>query len=359
MSVTGGSGTVSLPVDVQDLDMVRAQTAGLWSQMRGQRIFITGGTGFFGCWLLESFAYINRVEQLDAQATVLTRNPAAFTAKCPHLAADPAITRVDGDVRSFAFPDGDYAYVIHAATESSAKNGKAATPLETLATILDGTERTLEFAATHGTQKFLLTSSGAVYGRQPREITPIPEDYTGGLDALDASSAYAEGKRVSEQMCSLYAAKTGMECKVARCFAFVGPHLPLDAHFAIGNFIRDAMRGGPIQISGDGSPLRSYLYAADLVAWLWTILFSAPSLQVFNVGSEHAISIRDLAHAVVAALDVDVEVMVAKQPDPDTPLLQYVPSTQRAEQELNLKPLVDLHESIRRTAAWHGFPVRT
>src|SRR5271155_496798 len=160
----------SAPLSLVDLDMVLAQTRALWEEMRGQRIFITGGTGFFGCWLVESFLHANREEKLGAQATVLTRDPAAFAAKSPHLVSDPALTLLAGDVRDFAFPEGEFRYVLHAATEASAKQA-AENPVEMLETILRGTERTLEFAATHGTQKYLLTSSGAVYGTQPPSIS--------------------------------------------------------------------------------------------------------------------------------------------------------------------------------------------
>jgi nucleoside-diphosphate-sugar epimerase len=339
------------PLPDEDLTLILAKTRDLWHEMRDQEIFITGGTGFFGCWLVESFAYINRMERLGAHATILTRDPAAFARNCPHLAADPAITLLAGDVRSFTYPDGQFKYVIHAATESSAKQ-VAESPLETLATILQGTERTLKFAASHGTRKFLFTSSGAVYGRQ--RVSRVAEDDHGGPDPVDPSSAYGEGKRAAELMCSLYAQDTEMECKIARCFAFVGPHLPLDAHFAIGNFIRDTMRGGPIEIRGDGSPKRSYLYAADLAIWLWTLLFQGASMQAFNVGSEDAISIRDLAQAVVAELDPRVKVNVAKDPTEGAEVQQYVPSTQRAREQLGLTQHVELSDAIRRTAAWYG-----
>jgi len=343
-------------IPITDLDLILKETASLWGEMRDQRIFITGGTGFFGCWLLESFAHINRELHLNALATILTRDPAAFAKKCPHLAADPSLTFLPGDIRAFVFPEDDFKYVIHAATEASAKQA-AEEPLEMLTTILNGTERTLKFAAAHGTQKFLLTSSGAVYGKQPPTLTHIPEDYLGGPNPLDPAAVYAEGKRASEQMCALYARQTAIEFKIARCFAFVGPHLPLDAHFAIGNFIRDTMRGSPIAISGDGTPTRSYLYAADLAIWLWTMLFRAPPMQAFNVGSEEAISIADLARTVVATLYPGIPINIAKQPSSGNPLQQYVPSTQNAQRHLNLRPTVNLLEAIRRTAAWHKFTV--
>jgi nucleoside-diphosphate-sugar epimerase len=338
------------PLPGEDLELILAKTRYLWHEMRDQHIFITGGTGFFGCWLVESFAYVNRMEKLGAHATILTRDPAAFARNCPHLASDPAITMVAGDVRSFAYPDRQFKYVIHAATSASAKQTPES-PVDTLATILQGTERTLKFAESHGTQKFLFTSSGAVYGRQ--RVSHVAEDNRGGPDPLNPSSAYAEGKRAAELMCSLYAERGGMECKIARCFAFVGPHLPLDVHFAIGNFIRDTMRGGPIEIHGDGSPKRSYLYAADLAIWLWTLLFQAPSMQAFNVGSEDAISIRDLARAVVGELDPSVKVNLAKEATEGEEVQQYVPSTQRARQQLGLAQYVELAEAIRRTAAWY------
>jgi len=344
---------MAAPLATGDLNLILENTRSIWEEMRGQRIFVTGGTGFFGCWLVESFAHINRMEKLGAQATILTRNPIAFAQKCPHLASDPAISLLAGDVRDFIDPDGEFKYVIHAATEASAVQA-ADRPIEMLTTILRGTERTLDFAASHGTRKFLYASSGAVYGTQPPAITHLSEDYEGAPNPLKSESVYAEGKRTAELMCSLYAQAHGMECKIARCFAFVGPHLPLDAHFAIGNFIRDAMGGEDVNVNGDGTPKRSYMYAADLAVWLWTMLFRAPSMEAFNVGSDRAISILELAHAVVDALHSKAKVKVAQQHIPGSILRQYVPSTTKANQLLGLKCDVSIADAIRRTAAWHG-----
>jgi dTDP-glucose 4,6-dehydratase len=344
-----------------DLDLILAGTRELWEEMRGQRIFITGGTGFFGCWLVESFCHVNRALSLGARATVLSRDPAKFASKCPHLAGDPALTLLAGDVRDFEFPAGEFRYAIHAATEASAKQSEEG-PLEMLSTILAGTERTLRFAAQCGARKLLLTSSGAVYGRQPPELTHVPESYNGAPDPQAAASVYAEGKRAAELMCALHqeaAAAKGneFEAKIARCWAFCGPHLPLDAHFAIGNFIADVLAGRPITISGDGTPRRSYLYAADLAVWLWTILFRAPALLPINVGSGGDVSILELAKIVAATLAPSTEIRVAQQAVPGALPASYVPSVERAERLLGLRETVGLEDAIRRTAAWHGFAI--
>jgi dTDP-glucose 4,6-dehydratase len=335
----------------RDLQQIAVRTASLWAAVRGQCILITGGTGFFGCWLVESFCHVNRVMNLDARATILTRDPESFARKCRHLAADPALTLLQGDVRSFEFPPGEFRYVIHAATEARARQAAEA-PLEMLSTIVEGTRRTLEFAASHGTKAFLLTSSGAVYGKQPSELTHVPETYLGGPDPLDPASVYAEGKRLAEQLCVQYTKKYGIGAKIARCWAFCGPHLPLDEHFAIGNFIGDALAGRTIEIKGDGTPRRSYLYAADLAVWLWTILFRAPDLVPINVGSSRDVSILELAEIVVHTLGPELEVRVAQKAAPGAPLARYVPSVDRARELLGLEEWTSLEESIRRTAKW-------
>ncbi len=340
------------PLARQDLELILEHTAPLWGEVRGQRFLLTGGTGFFGCWLVESFCFVNHVLGLGAEATILTRNPQAFAQKCPHLASDSAVTLQAGDVRSFSFPDGEYSYIVHAATEASAKQASE-TPLEMLSTIIAGTERTLEFAATHGARKFLLTSSGAVYGKQPTDVTHVPESYAGAPDPLDSSNFYAEGKRIAELLCALYQSRASLECKIARCWAFCGPHLPLDQHFAIGNFIGDVLAGRPIQIQGDGTPRRSYLYAADLAVWLWTMLFRAPALVPFNVGSSHDVSVLELAQTVVATLSPQTEIRVARKAVSGAAPLRYVPCVDRASEMLGLRQTIGLEECIRRTAGWY------
>jgi dTDP-glucose 4,6-dehydratase len=334
----------------KDLDSILEYTHDYWEELRGRHIFITGGTGFFGCWFLESFIWANEKLGLNAAATVLTRDPQSFQRKAPNLARNRSVKLLEGDVRFFEFPDQEFSHVVHAATESSETLNRK-DPLIMLDAIIYGTRRVLDLAARCGTSKLLLTSSGAVYGKQPANISHVDETCSIGPNPLDANSAYAEGKRVAELLCKIYAQSHGLQTKVARCFAFVGPHLPLNTHFAVGNFIGDVLERRSIRVSGDGTPFRSYLYAADLMIWLWTILFKGETCQPYNVGSEDAISIRELAFLVQKATGSEAAVVIQKAAG-NLPADRYVPSTVRAREELGLYQRVDLESAIRKTHEW-------
>lgn len=335
-----------------DLDHILNHTKELWEEIKGQRIFITGGTGFFGCWLLESFAFANEKLGLGASALVLTRNLEAFRKKAPHLADNPAIAFYEGDICSFPFPEGVFSYVIHAASDASAKLNEE-DPLLMFDTIVDGTRRVLEFSRVCGAKKLLLVSSGAVYGKQPPQLTNTSEDYTGGPDPVDHSSAYGEGKRVAEFFCTQYGNQFGIETKIARCFAFVGPYLPLNINYAVGNFLMDGLKGGPIHVKGDGTPCRSYLYAADLAVWLWTIIIRGRPGTTYNVGSEKAISIVELARIVAKAFTSELKIVIDKKADERMPPERYVPLTEKVRNELGLRQEIDLEDAITRTIKWH------
>jgi dTDP-glucose 4,6-dehydratase len=342
------------PLPQQDLEHVLTHTRALWEDLRGQRLFLTGGTGFFGIWLLESLCHANDRLNLSVEAVVLTRNADAFRRKVPHLANHPVIRLHAGDVRTFDFPDGHFSHVIHAATEADAQV-MADDPLQVFDVNVEGTRRTLEFARQAGVRRFLFTSSGAVYGRQPTDLTNIPEDFTGGPDPIDMQSTYGiagEAKRAAESLCVLYARQFGLQSVIARCFAFVGPHLPLDGKFALGNFIRDGVAGGPIRIAGDGTPYRSYLYAADLAIWLWSLLMRGANGRAYNVGSASALSIRELADAVADAVPRRPAVTLAVMPEPGAPPDRYVPEVSRAQAELGLIQRIALGDSLRRTLRW-------
>lgn len=341
-------------IDRADLDHVLSRTESLWEPLRGERLFVTGGTGFVGKWLIESFLDANRALRLRSSAVLLTRNPEAFRSRAPHLANDPAIVLLRGDQAAFERPSGTFAFVIHAATERYFEPDRAR-PFGTYDADVTATRHVLELAATAGTQRLLFVSSGAVYGRQPPQVERLAEDFPGAPYTTDANpvAIYGHGKRTSEWLCVMLGRQNGLVPTIGRLFTFVGPYLPLDEQYAIGNFLGNVLARRPVRVAGDGTPYRSYLYGADLAIWLWTIFFRGEAGRPYNVGSPEAVSIRVLAEAVAANTVPGTPIDVARDRVPGAPPARYVPDTSRAENELGLRVAIPLDEAIRRTYRWH------
>ncbi len=258
-------------------------------------------------------------------------------------------------MRSVALPVSNYDYIIHGAAPVS-KTSASGTPRQIFESIVYGTQNVLDFASRSDARKLLFISSGAIYGPQPPNMDAIPEHFLGGPDPLDSRSAYGEGKRAAEHLCNLHSDATGLDVTIARCFAFVGPHLPLDGQFAIGNFIRDAINGETLRIKGDGLPLRSYLYAADLAIWLWHLLFLGLPKTAYNVGSDFAISILDLAKTVLseARSKTPLEILVEQPPLEGTISPRYIPNIDLARTSLKLDVYVSLEQAISKTIRYYS-----
>ncbi len=336
----------------RDLDHIVANTPDVWNELRGASLLITGGTGFVGRWLLESLLWAQNRYELGVRAFVLTRDPRRFAMSAPRLATHAAIRIISGDMRSFTLPESHVDYVIHAATETVGPPGTY-DPVGKFEADVQGTRQILAIAEAHGARRLIFTSSGAVYGPQPHDLALVTEDYPGAPDSTDPTTAYGQGKRASEFLFSAAAASGELEVVIARCFAFAGPYLPLDSNYAFGNFIRDALAGGPVVVAGDGTARRSYLYTADLAIWLWTLLLKGRSGRVYNVGSDTEVSIESLARTIAGTVSPGAHVEVRTLALAVEPAKRYVPSIERARTELGLRPLVSLKEAIERTAAWH------
>jgi nucleoside-diphosphate-sugar epimerase len=316
-------------------------------------MFLTGCTGFFGVWLLETFRRADERLGLGLDLTLLSRSPERFIGDHPHLAADHRLRYVRGDVRSFDFPAGSFSHVIHGATTNARETFAGEDPFRKFDTVAMGTRRVLEFCEQRSVPDMLYIGSGAVYGRRTTP-EPIVETDLVAPDPLDVGMTLGHAKRVAELFCAMTAARSPIRIKIARCFSFVGPQLPLDIHYAIGNFIADALAGRPITIKGDGSPVRSYLYTSDLVAWLVTILIRGATLRPYNVGSEDGMKIRGAAAIVAEAGNCEVESPGSPYPTPVTAGADsYLPSTERARGELSLAETVPLHAAIVKTLTYH------
>ena len=225
-----------------DLDEIVRRDASVFEHLRGSRIFLTGGTGFVGRWLLETLLWANTRLELGVHVVLLTRNPDAFRRQAAHLANSVEVELIRGDIRSFDYPESKCDRVIHLAAETNTQLTNP-DPEVYFDVIVGGTRRVLDFAEQTGASSVLLVSSGAVYGGQPANVERLQEEDPYGPSPTRKGSAYGEAKQCAELLTYARAERKGFEATVARCFAFVGPYLPLASGFAVGNFIRDASDG--------------------------------------------------------------------------------------------------------------------
>ena len=309
-------------------------------------IFVTGGTGFFGRALLRHWMAMKETGSFNEDVGILTRSPQVFLDSYPEFSKLSWLKFFKGDVLEYStLPKNiEIDKIIHAATEST--NGAVLTPFQTYNDITIGTNNLLQFAIQNNVRRFLLTSSGAVYGPQPASLDKIPEDYLGRPDPLLPSSAYGLGKSAAEHLCCLYRDKYGLETVIARCFAFVGPDLPLKAHYALGNFINDALYSTEITIAGDGTPERSYMNQSDLAKWLLCLLDNGIAGSAYNIGSDQKISISNLAHLVRDVLSPGKPIVLQHKKNNGQSRNFYIPDINKATKKLNLMLTIPLYKSI-------------
>jgi UDP-glucuronate decarboxylase len=312
-------------------------------------ILLTGGTGFFGKSLLRYWCKNADSGQFVPTVCVMSRSPEQFLRSNPDFGSHQWLSFRAGNVLNpSSLPVGPFTHVMHAAADSTL--GPQLSPLERYNQIVDGTRNMLEYAVSNRVERFLFTSSGGVYGAQPVDMERVPETYLGMPDPLHSHNAYSVAKRSAEHLCTLFHDHYGLQTIIARCFAFVGQDLPLNVHFAIGNFIRDALTQPEITIGGDGTPIRSYMDQRDLAIWLNKLLVFGHAGQAYNVGSDQAITIKDLANLVRDTLVPNKRINILGQKSPQNFRNRYVPSIQKASAELGLSLSYSLEESVLETA---------
>jgi len=311
----------------------------------GKTVFITGGTGFFGVWLLSFFEYINT--QYNTQVIVLSRNPKRFLLKYPQFSNAKWLSWIVGDVVACQDLDIGCQYIIHAATPTSIEEHNKYS--EMFDTIVAGTKNVLAVAERNNVEKTLLISSGAVYGPQPISIRNVSEKHQISCSTQQIKSTYGEGKRCMEMLGSISQFERDINVNYARCFTFMGPGLPTDGHFAFGNFIHDAISKNFINIQSDGSAVRSYLHGADLTVWLLTVLMSGKCNEAYNVGSDQRISIKELAFKVKKIIAPNINIKISNElSNSPTNYSVYVPAIDKIT-ALGCKQNITLEQGILDT----------
>jgi UDP-glucuronate decarboxylase len=314
--------------------------------MEVDRLFLTGGTGFFGRALLRYWLSLGEKRNVKS-LTVFSRSPEKFLSLYPEFRGIEWVDFFEGDVTDInSFPKNrKYTHVIHAATDSTI--GPQLSPLERFDQIYLGTRNVLDFSVLSGVDKFILTSSGGVYGAIPLGVDRFLEDYNGMPDPLDISSSYSIAKRAVEHLCAIYMNKYGLEFVIARCFSFIGKDLPLNVHFAVGNFINDALYNEKIIVKGDGSQIRSYLDQNDLAKWLTVLLIKGNSGEAYNIGSDVALSLAELAKLVRDILAPYKSIEICGGQSCSISRNFYVPDISKFKSQFGLDVEIKLEDSIR------------
>ncbi len=335
-------------------DCERVTAAGLSGieALQGTCLLVTGGTGFVGTWIAELITFLNDRHGWDTHVILLSSRANDFRSKAPHLAMRPDITLLERDVRGlFEIPE-EVEWIVHAAG-SPDNRLHASDPVQTIGVIVQGTEAVLSAAARLPRLRRLLNiSSGLVYGSQPWDLPAIPETFRGGLESNAVGSAYAEAKRLAETLCAAYRNQHRLSIVNARPFAFIGPYQLLDRPWAINNFVRDSLLGGPIRIQGDGETVRSYMYPSDMAWWLLHILVQGASGATYNVGSPHGVTLRQVAERVAYFSTTTPEILM-RQSRAVAPRSIFVPDVELAQRSLGLTVTVDLDTAIQRTLSWN------
>ena len=330
-------------------EIIQTSTSDL-EEIVNKPLVITGASGFVGTWLTLSWVAARKRLNGRGQLLITSRNPQSLLPLINVIDSRSPVTALSSDIRNLHIPsEFRNGNLIHAATPASAALN-ASDPAAMLKIIIEGQERVI-VEAVRMNNRLLFLSSGAVYGRQPLDLSHLPETWEGAPQIGDSNSAYHEGKRVAELMGNIAATKQGLHFISARLFAFIAPFLPLGTHFAAGNFIRDALSSNQIEIQSGGGSVRSYLYATDLCSSLWALLARGESMRAYNVGSEREVTIKNLALEVASCINKDADVVVHGIDNSEN-VNRYVPSVDRAMNELGISQIVSLAQAISRTRTW-------
>jgi dTDP-glucose 4,6-dehydratase len=302
------------------------------------RVLVTGGAGFLGSHLCDFLlGHGCDVVCMDNLLTGSLDNIA-------HI-QDSRFIFVEYDVTNFITIKGDLDYVLHFASPASPID-YLELPIQTLKVGSLGTYRALGLAKARGA-RFLLASTSEVYG-DPL-VHPQREDYWGNVNPVGPRGVYDEAKRFAEAITMAYHRFHQVDSRIVRIFNTYGSRMRLTDGRAIPTFIRQALRGEPLTMYGDGSQTRSFTYVSDLIEGIWRLMH-APVNDPVNIGNPREMTLLELAKHVLRATGSRSEIVFRPLPTDDPKVRQ--PDIGKAKRVLGWVPTVELEEGLARTVEW-------
>lgn len=331
-----------------DLDNIANHLASFKNIFKNKTFLVTGGTGFIGKWLVAALNRFELNKKLNIDIYILTRDIKSFKSQfseCPHI---DNIHFIEGDIRSLHNLDNlkvEFNYIILGANDATYDFSLNAKLLSE--TLIGGTFNLLDKFTTPKTEAIIHLSSGAVYGDISQHKNGAKETDQSLIDINNFGSMYGLSKALTESILKQYGDQNNIRIINARCFAFVGPYLPLNKHFAIGNFINNCLNSEPIVIQGNGLPVRSYMYAADMTKAILQCLNTKSSMTI-NIGSDEKISIKNLA-ILVSQILKNPNVVIKDQTNHHPEKANYYLPDVNLLKSMDYKESNNLETSIQKT----------
>lgn len=257
-----------------------------WELLKDADILITGATGLIGSLAVNTLLYANQTKGLSCRIHAVVRDEVkAGRLYGEQLRKDLGLTLVVQDVCSLKSYDSGIDYIIHGASRTASRSF-VNEPVETIATALNGTANMLELARIKKVKGFIYLSSMEVYGT-PDTDDRITEQHNTNLNSMIVRNSYPISKRMCENMCAGYASEYGIKTMVIRLTQTFGPGVSYNDGRVFAEFARCAIEGRDIILHTTGETKRSYLYTADAVRAIFTILLCGDGGEAYNAANEN------------------------------------------------------------------------
>lgn len=335
----------------------KVQVQGLES-LKNSQVCITGGSGFIGTWLCEIINYLNENHKFQTRVHVIDRDIEKIKKNVPHFLDSQLFTFQMADVKNILELPKDVNYIVHAAGQPDSRY-HLSNPVDTMNSIAQGADALLRCTErlTH-LKMFLTMSSSLVYGSFFDRVENTSETDQLPIDEASISNVYAAAKKFSETQTIAYKNQFRVPVTILRPFTFMGPYQSLQGPWALNNFINDMINKKSIKVLGDGETVRSFLYASDAAYWILSALVNAESGSIYNLGSQQATSLKELA-SLVGAYRMDSahegvsEIIYCAGTGTSLKKSRMVPNVEKLTRKFGLKQTVPLQQAVERTIQWH------